>query len=110
VYDSATDEDGFRVLVDRIWPRGISRQEARVDEWLKELGPSNELRKWFGHDPSRWDEFRPKYRAELDAAEQRKRLQALREAGASRTVTLLFGAKDREHNQAVVIAEKIAEP
>jgi uncharacterized protein YeaO (DUF488 family) len=105
VYDQAGPHDGRRVLVDRVWPRGLSKGAARVDEWLPDLGPSTELRKWFGHDPARWDEFRRRYRAELDEPDQRERLRRLRELAGRQPVSLLYGAKDRDHNQAVVIAE-----
>jgi uncharacterized protein YeaO (DUF488 family) len=105
VYDQPSVDDGPRILVDRVWPRGLSKEEAHVDEWLRELGPSTELRKWFGHDPERWNEFRARYRAELEAPEQRQRLQHVRDVAKKGGVTILYGAKDREHNQAVVIAE-----
>ncbi|AJE02055.1 DUF488 domain-containing protein [Geobacter pickeringii] len=103
IYDPPAPEDGARILVDRLWPRGIARDEARLDEWLKEIAPSDELRKWFGHDPARWEEFRERYRRELEAkAELLDHLRALAGKG---TVTLLFAAKDEAHNNAVVIEE-----
>lgn len=105
IYDEPNPDDGLRILVDRVWPRGLTRPEARVDEWLRELGPSTELRKWFGHDPQKWEEFRARYRAELKSPEQQQRLRHLRDLTRDRTLTLLYGAKDRDHNQAVVIAE-----
>jgi uncharacterized protein YeaO (DUF488 family) len=105
IYDEPSAGDGRRVLVDRIWPRGLSKNAAQVDEWLRDLGPSSELRKWFGHDPARWGQFRERYRAELGAADQRQRLAQLRDLASRQPVTILYGAKDREHNQAVVIAE-----
>ncbi|MHB8620506.1 MAG: DUF488 domain-containing protein [Chloroflexota bacterium] len=108
VYEQVSPDDGRRVLVDRVWPRGLSKHEARVDEWLPELGPGTQLRKWFGHDPERWSEFRARYQAELDAPRQRQRLDNLLELAAGQTVTILYGAKDQEHNQAVVIAEQLA--
>lgn len=108
VYDPPAAKDGIRVLVDRVWPRGMTKAAAHIDEWLKELGPSTELRKWFNHDPRRWEEFRSKYRTELRAAEQRERLDHLRQlAGKRKPLTLVYGAKDTEHNQAVVIAEEL---
>ena len=107
VYDPPTADDGWRVLVDRVWPRGLSKAEARVDEWLGELAPSTELRKWFGHQPNRWDEFRARYQDELKAPEQRQRLQHVRELASKESVSILYGAKDQEHNQAVVIAEQL---
>jgi uncharacterized protein YeaO (DUF488 family) len=107
VYEHVSADDGRRVLVDRVWPRGLSKHEARVDEWLPELGPSTQLRKWFGHDPERWSEFRTRYQMELKAPEQRRRLDYLRELAGGQMVTILYGAKDQEHNQAVVIAEQL---
>lgn len=105
VYDEPGPRDGRRVLVDRVWPRGLSKEDAHVDEWLRELGPSTGLRKWFGHDPARWEEFRRRYRAELSEPHQRERLQRLGDIAKQGPVSLLYGAKDREHNQAAVIAE-----
>ena len=103
VYDEPMAEDGKRILVDRLWPRGIAKDKARIDEWLKEIAPSDELRKWFGHDPERWEEFRERYRRELEAkAEQ---MDGLRQLMAGGTVTLLFAARDEEHNNAVVLKE-----
>jgi uncharacterized protein YeaO (DUF488 family) len=103
IYDPPARSDGFRVLVDRVWPRGVSKDSAELDLWMKEVAPSTELRKWFGHDPARWDTFRTRYRAELrDHAEE---LRTLRSHAAQGSVTLLFGAKDVEHNQAVVLRE-----
>jgi len=99
VYEPASAEDGKRILVDRLWPRGLSKDKAQVDLWLKEVGPSNALRKWFGHDPERWSEFERRYRAELKGSEA---LEELKKA-AKGNVTLLFGAKDEEHNQAIVL-------
>jgi len=101
IYDEPAAEDGTRILVDRLWPRGIAKEKARIDEWLKEIAPSDELRKWFGHDPARWDEFQERYRRELEAkTELLDQLQGLAKKG---TVTLLFAAKDEEHNNAVVL-------
>ncbi|MDE3074202.1 MAG: DUF488 domain-containing protein [Chloroflexota bacterium] len=107
VYDPPAGDDGVRVLVDRVWPRGVRKEQAHVHEWLPELGPSTELRKWFNHDPARWEEFRSRYRVELSAAEQRVRLERLRSLATDRPVTLVYGAKDPVHNQAVVIAEEL---
>jgi len=105
VYEPAERADGYRVLVDRLWPRGLRKEQAQFDAWLRELAPSSELRREFGHDPARWDEFRRRYRAELDEPDQRERLRRLRELAGRQPVSLLYGAKDRDHNQAVVIAE-----
>lgn len=107
IYDAPSDDDGYRVLVDRIWPRGVSKQAARLDRWLKAVAPSTELRRWFGHDPSRWDEFRKRYRGEL--GETPALVQELVDKAGSSSVTLLFSARDRQHNQAVVLREWIEE-
>ena len=101
VYDPPERGDGERILVDRLWPRGLSKQAAAVDEWMKDLGPSHDLRKWFGHDPRRWSEFRRRYVAELRT--QRDPLMAIARKASRGAVTLLFGARDPEHNQAVVL-------
>lgn len=103
IYDPPAPDDGRRVLVDRLWPRGIAKDAARLDDWLKEIAPSDELRKWFGHDPAKWEEFRKRYRAELDS--HGNLLAELRAAAEKGTVTLLFAAKDEEHNNAVVLKE-----
>ncbi len=101
VYASPSPEDGARILVDRLWPRGLSREKARVDLWLKELAPSTELRKWFNHDPAKWDEFRQRYRQEL--RQQPAALAQLVELAGTRPVTLLFGAKEERFNDAVAL-------
>lgn len=106
VYDPYADSDGKRILVDRLWPRGIKKEDARMDLWLKDIAPSNELRKWFGHDPGRWQEFRRRYREELK--EKSDLVRELRKAASKGTVTLLYSAKDTEHNNAVVLKEVIA--
>ncbi len=107
VYDPPGEDDGTRVLVDRIWPRGVKREKAALDAWLPEVAPSPELRRWFGHRPERWPEFRRRYLAELDsptpaAARDLGQLRALARSGP---LTLLYGARDREHNQARVLRE-----
>jgi uncharacterized protein YeaO (DUF488 family) len=103
VYEQPTAEDGTRVLVDRLWPRGLTKEKARVDLWLKEIAPSTELRKWFGHDPSRWVEFKRRYRAELrHDTEQVAQLKAEMKKGP---VTLVYAARDEEHNEAVVLLD-----
>jgi len=109
IYDRPGPEDGRRILVDRVWPRGIRKDEARLDDWLKVLAPSTALRKWFGHDPARWDEFQTRYRAELDDPEIGEILDRLAAEARSDTVTLLFGAKDEQRNQAVVIGQLVEE-
>ena len=101
VYDAPSRTDGTRVLVDRVWPRGMTKQQAAVDVWLKEIAPSTELRKWFGHEPSRWKEFQQRYRAELE--DNGEALDALRAQIRKGPVTLLFGARDEEHNNAVAL-------
>jgi uncharacterized protein YeaO (DUF488 family) len=101
VYDPPARGDGERILVDRMWPRGLSRRAAAADKWMKDLGPSHALRKWFGHDPGRWGEFRRRYVAELHM--QRDALATIARKAARGAVTLLFGARDRDHNQAVVL-------
>lgn len=105
VYDPASDGDGTRILVDRLWPRGLTKEKAQVDLWLKDLAPSASLRKWFGHDPAKWEEFKKRYREELSSnAEQVSSLMARAETA---TVTLVYGARDRDHNDAVVLKEYI---
>ena len=107
VYDGASQDDGTRVLVDRLWPRGRSREAAKVDLWIKDLAPSDALRHWFNHDPERWPEFRKRYRAEL--AENSEGLETLcRLVAGTKPVTLLFAAKDSEHNNAVVLKERLS--
>ncbi|HZR72137.1 DUF488 domain-containing protein [Bradyrhizobium sp.] len=106
VYEPAAADDGVRVLVDRLWPRGLTKKKAAVDHWIKDVAPSPELRKWFGHDPDRWVEFKRRYKDEL---RQHKDLLAdMRKLNKERTVTLLFGARDDEHNDAVVLREVLA--
>ncbi|WP_394892873.1 DUF488 domain-containing protein [Mesorhizobium sp. AaZ16] len=105
VYDAPAKSAGFRVLVDRVWPRGVSKEKAAVDLWMKEIGPSTDLRKWFGHDPARWDEFRKRYRDELAA--KRELLDELRTHAANGRLTLVYSARDESHNQAVVIREML---
>ena len=105
VYEPASPDDGYRVLVDRVWPRGVTKEAAAVDEWARELAPSKELRKWFAHKPERFEEFRRRYREELSAHEAE--INALGDRGRKTTVTLLFGARDTEHNNAVVLAERV---
>ncbi len=103
IYDPPAADDGTRILVDRLWPRGLTKEDARIDEWLKEIAPSNELRKWFGHDPDKWAEFSRKYLEEL--RQRGLLLEELKSKAKRGTVTLLFAAKDAEHNNAVVLKE-----
>jgi len=106
-YEAPGASDGYRVLVDRVWPRGRSRDVLRLDAWERDLGPSDELRHWFGHDPARWEEFRARYRRELAAPAQAAMLDDLAGRAAQGVVTLVYGARDEEHNQARVIAEEL---
>lgn len=103
VQEPAEPGDGYRVLVDRLWPRGVSRESAAIDEWARDLAPSDELRRWYGHDPARFDEFARRYRGEL--ADRRTLLSELRRKGRSGTVTLVFAARDAEHSNAAVLAD-----
>jgi uncharacterized protein YeaO (DUF488 family) len=102
-YEPAADSDGYRVLIDRIWPRGVSREDAHLDEWARELAPSTELRRWFGHDPARFEEFRRRYIEELGS--QEGKLRELRRRARDGTLTLVYAARDTEHNDAVVLAQ-----
>lgn len=105
-YEEATKDDGFRVLVDRIWPRGVSKEEAQIDEWLKDIAPSTELRKWFGHDPEKWGEFQKKFKAEIrDNKAALNQLKSIVKEHS--TVTLVYAAKDEEHNNAVVLQKML---
>ena len=106
-YEPAEPADGYRVLVDRLWPRGVAKEAARLDDWARELAPSDELRRWFGHDPAKFAEFRRRYRAELAAREEK--LRELRRRARRGTVTLVYAARDPEHNDAVVLAELLRE-
>ena len=101
-YDPPSPQDGVRVLVDRLWPRGLKRDVAKLDFWLKEVAPTDELRRWFGHDPERWPEFKKRYRAEL--AKNKTAIATLREQSKGRKpLTLIYAAKDPLHNNAVVL-------
>lgn len=106
-YEAAAASDGYRVLVDRLWPRGLTKHALPLDDWDKELAPSTELRTWFGHDPKRWMEFQKRYREELSAPGQRDRLQRLLQTSGSRTLTLVYGAKDEQHTHALVLQAKL---
>lgn len=107
-YEPAEPADGYRVLVDRLWPRGRSRDELRLDEWAREIAPSTALRKWFGHDPSRWHEFRSRYVEELRADARSALLQRLASRADAGQVTLVYAARDTEHNEARVLADVLA--
>lgn len=113
IYDRPDPSDCVRILVDRLWPRGMTRGEARIDEWRKDLAPTNALRKWFDHDPRKWEEFRLRYRNELDAAGKADELEDLAERARTETVTFLYAARDEMRNNAVAlkkILEKIPRP
>jgi uncharacterized protein YeaO (DUF488 family) len=103
VYDELSETDGKRILVDRLWPRGVSKAKAKVDLWLKAIAPSTPLRQWFGHDPGKWEEFKKRYKDELD--HNSEAVAQLRALMAKEKVTLVYGAKDQEHNDAVVLQE-----
>jgi len=105
IYEEPNRSDGFRVLVDRLWPRGISKEKAALDLWMKTVAPSTELRQWFGHDPKRWKEFAKRYRTEL--LEHTSELAELRSRARKGRLTLLFGARDSEHNEAIVLKEAL---
>jgi uncharacterized protein YeaO (DUF488 family) len=102
-YDPPKQGEGYSVLVDRVWPRGVSKEELGHDAWNRDVAPSTELRKWFGHDPAKWDEFRERYTKELDKAPDA--WKPIAEAAREGRVTLIYGAKDEEHNQAVVLKD-----
>src|SRR5690606_14806904 len=106
IYEDASTDDGYRILVDSIWPRGVSKEEAKLDDWKKEIGPSNELRKWFGHVPDRFDEFAKRYIKEL--GDKKEDLIEIGKLAKNNTVTLLYGAKDTRHNQAVVLQKLLS--
>lgn len=103
VYELPTKTDGFRILVDRVWPRGLKKSDAAVDLWMKDVAPSTQLRKWFNHDPARWKVFREKYRAEL--RQHNSELEELKAYAAKRHLTLVYSARDTEHNQALALQE-----
>lgn len=109
VYREPRSRDGTRILVDRIWPRGITKERASLAEWRKDLAPSSSLRKWFGHDPNKWEAFKKRYRKELSYAETRKALNELARFSRQKTLTLVYSAADEEHNQAVVVKEILEE-
>ena len=109
IYEASEASDGYRILVDRIWPRGVSKDEAHIDLWMKEIGPSDALRKWFGHDPERWQEFQRRYREELrKESALTKQLQELEKTHG--TLTLVFSARNERHNQAVALGTFLERP
>jgi uncharacterized protein YeaO (DUF488 family) len=109
IYSEPHTRDGLRLLVDRVWPRGMSKARASIDEWRKELAPSTALRKWFGHDPAKWAGFQARYRKELGESEGIESLKALATRAHHETITLVYSAADEQHNQAVVLKEFLDE-
>jgi uncharacterized protein YeaO (DUF488 family) len=109
VYDEPTESAGRRVLVERLWPRGISKERAHIDLWLKEVAPSHELRTWFGHDPEKWEEFRRRYEAELASGEAHQALSTLRDLARQGPLILVFAARDDQHTNAVVLRDLLAQ-
>lgn len=105
-YDEPTAADNERILVDRLWPRGLTKAKAQIDVWLKDVAPSTDLRKWFGHDPAKWAEFQQRYRAELQGSPALAQLYALARQG---DITLVYAARDQQHNEAVVLQELLQE-
>jgi uncharacterized protein YeaO (DUF488 family) len=104
IYDDPSSDDGVRILVDRIWPRGMRKEDAHIDEWMRDVAPSTELRRWYGHDPDRYAEFSRRYLTELREPERQQALQRLRETAQRKRMTLLTAARDLEHSQAAVLA------
>jgi uncharacterized protein YeaO (DUF488 family) len=104
VYEEPSPEDGTRVLVDRLWPRGLTKQKAALDEWVKDVAPSTELRRWYGHDPDRFEEFRRRYEQELAEPDQARALDGLRQEASRQTITLLTATRDIDHSEAAVLA------
>lgn len=107
IYDDPAKNDGYRLLVDRIWPRGVSKEEAKLDDWNKEIAPSTELRKWFGHKEERFEEFKKRYKKELE--KHKNDMKEIAKIANKKTVILLYGAKDEKMNQAVVLKEVLEE-
>lgn len=108
VYEASSEDDGRRVLVDRVWPRGVSKEKAQLDEWMKDVAPSPDLRKWFGHRPERFEEFKNRYERELrESTERQEAVTRLREWSNEGTVTLVYAAKDEIHNHVVVLRDFI---
>jgi uncharacterized protein YeaO (DUF488 family) len=105
-YEESSSRDGTRILVDRLWPRGLTKKEAHIDLWLKDIAPSSELRTWFGHDPAKWQEFRSRYRSELQ--DKSELLASILERAQDGAVTLVYAAKDEKHNHALVLLKQLA--
>jgi uncharacterized protein YeaO (DUF488 family) len=107
IYDEPEPDDGTRILVDRLWPRGVSKEEAQLDDWMKEVAPSDGLRAWFDHDPDRWEGFQDRYQKELE--HRTEQIDALLEHAGDGTLTLLYGASDEKHNNAIVLEDYLTE-
>lgn len=107
-YERSASNDGVRVLVDRLWPRGVRKADAAIDHWMKDVAPSTTLRRWFGHEPARWEEFRRRYRGELN--EHQKQLNELRGLARHGAITLVYAARDQAHNEAVVLRDLLLSP
>lgn len=107
IYEEQSESDGVRVLVDRVWPRGMSKGDAKLDHWIKEIGPTSDLRKWFGHDPDKFEDFKKKYKEELKSGDQQEALQELKDITKNhdKNVTLLFASKEEKYNQVSVLKE-----
>ena len=105
IYDNSNEDNSYKILIDRLWPRGLKKEEVRIDLWLKDIAPSNELRKWFAHDPQKWDEFQEKYFKELDR--EKEPVNILIEKAREKDITLLYGAKDEKYNNAVALKRYI---
>ena len=106
VYEKPSPQDGKRILIDRLWPRGLKKGDTGVDEWMREIAPSAELRKWFGHDPSKYEDFKKRYFMELE--KKKDLIEKIRKEGKQGTVTLIYSAKDTEHNNATVLVDLLA--
>lgn len=107
-YEKKGPADGKRILVDRLWPRGVTKAEAGIDVWMRDLAPSDELRKWFGHNPEKWEEFKKRYAEELSASDKRQLLEGIARESRRGRVTLVFGARDAEHSNARFLEELVA--
>jgi len=107
IYNPVSPQDGKRIYIDRLWPRGMKKEEVKIDEWLKEISPSDGLRKWFGHDPSKYAEFKKRYAKELE--KHSEILERIKKEGKGKTATLLFSAKDEKHNNAMVMKEILSQ-
>jgi len=107
IYDPASPDDGKRILIDRLWPRGVKKEDAKIDEWLRDIAPSDELRKWFAHDPKKWKEFKERYKKELKDKDKDEILARLKKEMRQGDVTLLYSARDEEHNNAIALKEML---